>query len=480
MQQGKNVLALSSGGHEDEANDMLRNIMVAKAEALRTVAGELTELTKTASRNAYAEVQADFATTFSVAMALVIGVLLMIAAAIYFVLNNVARPIQRKTAAMRALASGDSKASIPFAGRTDEVGEMAATVEVFRKNALDKDRLEVLAAETLAKAAMEFATVSLADGLRHLADGDLRFRLSDALSPQFERLRADFNSAAETLRGALRDVATTTGVIHSGSLEISESVDELSRRTEQQAAALEETAAALDQITANVTQSAKRADEVREASSQASRSTDSSGAIVAEAVDAMMKIEQSSQQIAGIVGVIDQIAFQTNLLALNAGVEAARAGEAGKGFAVVAQEVRELAQRSATAAREIKGLIQKSTVDVKSGVRLVKYTGEVLRDIDGHVKAINTNMEAIATSAKKQSAGLLQVNIAVNQMDQVTQKNAAMVEETNAAGAGLAAESARLRELVDRFTLGNGSSERALGQEVGGRSNSSRPRRMAA
>ncbi len=169
---------------------------------------------------------------------------------------------------------------------------------------------------------------------------------------------------------------------------------------------------------------------------------------------AMGRIEESSGQISNIIGVIDDIAFQTNLLALNAGVEAARAGEAGKGFAVVAQEVRELAQRSAQAAREIKDLIGKSTVEVESGVKLVSETGEALKKIEGFIVTINQHMDSIATSAREQSVGLSEVNAAVNQMDQVTQQNAAMVEEASAAGATLANEAGRLRELVSQFQLG--------------------------
>jgi methyl-accepting chemotaxis protein len=167
----------------------------------------------------------------------------------------------------------------------------------------------------------------------------------------------------------------------------------------------------------------------------------------------MGRIEHSSSQISNIIGVIDEIAFQTNLLALNAGVEAARAGEAGKGFAVVAQEVRELAQRSAKAAKEIKDLIRNSANEVESGVRLVRETGEALRTIECLIVTINEHMDAIAVSAQEQSAGLSEVNMAVNQMDQVTQQNAAMVEEANAASATLAQEAGRLRELIGRFTL---------------------------
>jgi methyl-accepting chemotaxis protein len=181
----------------------------------------------------------------------------------------------------------------------------------------------------------------------------------------------------------------------------------------------------------------------------------------------MQKIEQSSNEISNIIGVIDEIAFQTNLLALNAGVEAARAGDAGKGFAVVAQEVRELAQRSAKAAKEIKDLIRNSSVEVHSGVKLVSDTGEALKTIEGYIVAVNQHMDAIATSAKEQSVGLAEVNTAVNQMDQVTQQNAAMVEETSAAGATLANESGRLRKLVSQFQLGGALRQTAFVMSAG-------------
>lgn len=246
-------------------------------------------------------------------------------------------------------------------------------------------------------------------------------------------------------------VAQTTTAIDGGSREISASADNLSKRTEQQAASLEQTAAALDQITTNVTNSTKRADEARTVAIQANDSARQSGAVVASAVNAMGKIEQSSGQISNIIGVIDDIAFQTNLLALNAGVEAARAGEAGKGFAVVAQEVRELAQRSAKAAKEIKDLIRNSSIEVEQGVKLVSDTGEALKAIEGYIVTINQHMDSIATSAREQSVGLSEVNTAVNKMDQVTQQNAAMVEETNAASATLATEASNLREFVSRF-----------------------------
>ncbi|PYB77483.1 methyl-accepting chemotaxis protein [Rhizobium wuzhouense] len=299
------------------------------------------------------------------------------------------------------------------------------------------------------------AVDTIGDSLKKMADGDVSFTIERPFAPDFEALRINLNEALTQLGSTLGAVAKSTDQIDSGTREISHSAQDLSKRTEQQAASLEETAAALDQITVNVSNASKRSEEARNSTQLADASATRSGQIVAEAVGAMARIEQSSNQISNIIGVIDEIAFQTNLLALNAGVEAARAGEAGKGFAVVAQEVRELAQRSAQAAKEIKELIRNSSEEVKNGVKLVSETGEALKTIQENIVAVNDHMQAIASSAREQATGLSEVNSAVNQMDQVTQQNAAMVEESNAASATLAHETERLRQFIARFTLGH-------------------------
>jgi len=256
------------------------------------------------------------------------------------------------------------------------------------------------------------------------------------------------------LQSTLQTVAVTGHSMESATGEIRAATDNLSRRTEQQAASLEQTAAAMDQITTTVRRTADGALRAREVVAAARGDAEKSGAIVDQAVAAMGEIEKSSKEIGNIIGVIDEIAFQTNLLALNAGIEAARAGDAGRGFAVVATEVRALAQRSADAAKEIKTLISDSGRQVSNGVGLVGDAGKALERIVQQVGEINGVIVEIAASAQEQASGLSQVNIAINQMDQVTQQNAAMVEETAAVSSQLANEGETLVRVISGFKLG--------------------------
>jgi methyl-accepting chemotaxis protein len=327
------------------------------------------------------------------------------------------------------------------------------------KFALDITSIELerrLANEVRRKAEEEQTAVvsSLAERLQRLAAGDLTARINEPFEGRFQQIKDDYNAAIDSLRGAMSQIAGSTDGLRMGSDEIATASDDLSRRTEQQAASLEETAAALDQITATVRRSAEGAKQASIAASSARQDATRSGEIMRDAVGAMSEIEQSSGKITQIIGVIDEIAFQTNLLALNAGVEAARAGDAGRGFAVVAQEVRALAQRSADAAKEIKALIANSTAQVSRGVQLVGDTGAALGGIVSKVAEIDTLISTIAESSQEQATGLNQVNSAVNQMDQVTQQNAAMVEEATAAAANLQSEAGVLAGLISRFETG--------------------------
>ncbi len=404
----------------------------------------------------------------AIAMIVAVAVLLLL------LQKSLVAPLVRIAGSMRTLADGNTSSDIPGVGRGDEVGQMAAAVEVFRQNAIANKKLEEEAAAARGQTEetrlanqqrmqdeaekLRFATETLGSGLQRLADGDISFQLTEAFAADYEPLRQNFNTSLQQLAKTIGSVLHSVSSMDNGTREIADGANDLSKRTEQQAAALEETAAALDEITVNVRNSSQRTEEARSVAVLANQNASRSAEVVSQAVEAMRRIEESSQQISNIIGVIDEIAFQTNLLALNAGVEAARAGEAGKGFAVVAQEVRELAQRSAQAAKEIKALITASGTQVSSGVALVGETGTALKAIGDYVVQINTLMDAIAGSAREQSTGLAEVNTAVNQMDQSTQQNAAMVEQSTAASAALAAESVRLRELVGQFKLAGQSS----------------------
>jgi methyl-accepting chemotaxis protein len=295
----------------------------------------------------------------------------------------------------------------------------------------------------------------LGSGLRDLADGKLDQSIDTRFVPSMETTRHDFNAVAAKLRDAMRIVAQNASGIAAASTEVRDASQELAKRTEQQAASLEEAAAALEEVTRTVGDSSHRAEEAGRLVTATRQNAEQSGLVVQEAISAMDEIAKSSHEITNIIGVIDDIAFQTNLLALNAGVEAARAGEAGKGFAVVAQEVRELAQRSAKAAKEIKTLINTSSHQVSGGVDLVGKTGASLRDILTQVASIHDNVAAIVEASREQATTLREISQAVNHMDQATQKNAAMVEETTAASHSLANEAESLRGLLMQFDIGS-------------------------
>ncbi|MDP3747533.1 MAG: HAMP domain-containing methyl-accepting chemotaxis protein [Phenylobacterium sp.] len=399
-----------------------------------------------------------------------IGLLLaVVGGGVYGLTAGVVRPLRELTRQMNQLAGGRVDIEVQARDRADEVGEMARALEVFRVNAIEAETAraaqedakaqaerERLAGEEAATARGQALVVgSFGEGLERLAEGDLTYRMKGELPPAYLKLQSDFNLAAAKLQNTLGVVVGAAAGMRSGAGEISTAADDLSQRTEQQAASLEETAAALDEITATVRRTAEGASHARKVVETA-RSDAAEGAdVVKRATSAMDEIEGSSRQIGQIIGVIDEIAFQTNLLALNAGVEAARAGEAGKGFAVVASEVRALAQRSAEAAKEIKALIMSSSAQVGTGVELVAATGKALQRIVIQVAEINGIVAEIAASAQEQATGLQQVNTAVNHMDQVTQQNAAMVEESTAASHSLANEAAELATLVAQFRTGD-------------------------
>jgi methyl-accepting chemotaxis protein len=401
-------------------------------------------------------------------LATVVGAAIAVLAGIALVLT-LKGPIGQITGAMRRLADGFLDTGISGQSRADEIGDMARALGVFKENALSKIRVEAESEQQRAEAEAErrrndadkqamdqqidFAVNALAAGLGRLAQGDLSRQIETPFSGRLEQLRQDFNVSLVRLQDTLGQIRNNALSIQRSGADMLHSADALSKRTESQASSLEETAAAVEQITATVRSSAERAHEANLVVGATKRSADNSAGVVSNAIDAMGRIEGASRQIEQIIEVIDDIAFQTNLLALNAGIEAARAGEAGKGFAVVAQEVRELAQRSASAAREIKVLIEKSTSEVNAGSHLVQETGAVLAAISQQIVTVSHHVDMMATASRDQAAALQEVNGSVNQMDQMTQQNASMVDVTTAASRKLAGEADTLMMLVEQFRL---------------------------
>jgi methyl-accepting chemotaxis protein len=381
-----------------------------------------------------------------------IAVLAVVSLAVLWLLRRqLGRPLSILRASVGTVARGDYDMPVPMQDRRDEIGGIAADLAGLVDGLKKARSLE----EAQAAAHQEQARVveSLAQGLDALSHGLLSRRITGPFPSEYETLRDNFNRAIDSVGDAIRAVGETAASIRSGSDEIAAASDDLSRRTETQAATLEQTAAALDELSASVRVTATNADDADRAVQTAREKAARNDEVMRQAMSAMSAIETSSGQIGEIISVIDDIAFQTNLLALNAGVEAARAGESGKGFAVVASEVRALAQRSSDAARQIKDLISGSSEQVKSGVDLVQRAGAALEDVVREVADISQLVSGIAKAANEQAQGLTQINAGVASLDQVTQQNAAMVEEATAATHMLRQQAEGLSGQVERFDL---------------------------
>jgi len=372
-------------------------------------------------------------------------------AAAYGIGRSISGAIARLAQATDQLASGDNDVTISGTEHSHELGRMAPALQVFRDAQVE--RIAEAAERAELREQQNLVVTTMKSELSHLASGDLTTRIDKAFAPDYEEMRDNFNAALGALQKAMAQMNETSQQIGMSTSDSQSATMELSQRTENQAATLEETAAALDELTASVKSAAEHAKSVDSSVARARAEATRNGEIVEQAVGAMGEIEHSSKQITQVIGVIDDIAFQTNLLALNAGGEAARAGESGRGFAVVTSEVRALAQRSAEAAKEISALIANSSQHVAQGTQLVGNAGEALSEIITQVNDISAMTSQIATSAEEQAIGLSEINLGVNQLDKVTQQNAAMVQDSMQRCDALAAEAGNLSNLIGKFKL---------------------------
>jgi len=399
------------------------------------------------------------------------ALLICLGLGLWIAMFKISRPLTQLAQRMGVLAHGDLSVDIDGQSRGDEVGVMAKAVQVFKDNALALKTAESAAAEQREAAEAERArnetmqreaaqqvqkvVTGLGDGLERLARGDLTYRLTDEFADEYRKVRNDFNDAIGQLQETISNIARANAEVSNAASEISSSTTDLSQRTEEQAASLEETSASMEEISATVRKNAESAHHANQLTQGTQEVANRGGAVVAQAVTAMARIEESSRKIADIISVIDEIARQTNLLALNAAVEAARAGEAGRGFAVVASEVRSLAQRSSQAAKDIKDLITNSSGQVQEGVDLVNKAGASLNEIVESIKNVATIVGEIAHASSEQASGLDQISKALTQMDEVTQQNSALVEENAATAKTLEDQQLAMSEQVGFFRFGS-------------------------
>jgi methyl-accepting chemotaxis protein len=465
--RAKLLKEIISGQKTSLTQEQWSPMTVPRLETVLTVAEAALDVAKdhTASQRASAM------RSLVVQLGLLVLALGMAAGMILLVTRRVTRPLVTIQEAMLKLAGGDFNVVLPGLDRKDEIGAMANAVEKFKVLAVEKGRHDAeevvrrqqAESELQAKEAGERAKVAeeqarafraIGKGLTELSEGNLTFRLDERFPDEYREVKDTFNTAIERLYETIRAIADSSGEVANAAIEISTSTTDLSQRTEEQAASLERTSASMEEISSTVKNNADSAKNANQVTAGTRDCADRGGEVVAQAVKAMSRIEESSTKISDIIGVIDEIARQTNLLALNAAVEAARAGDAGRGFAVVASEVRNLAQRSSEAAKDIKSLIVNSTTQVQEGVDLVNRAGKSLEEIVESIKQVATIVSEIASASMEQSTGIDHVNTALTQMDEVTQQNAALVEENAATSKVLEQQSAAMAERVAFFKLG--------------------------
>ncbi len=489
-------------------NSLTSDVMAKEGEEFADLAEKTVEMQLSALTQILGNVRTDMVDSRAQSLTLAGGALALGLLLAWVVARSIVRPVTHMTATMTELAGGKLDVTIPALENRDEIGSMAKAVQVFKDNAVEKKRMDEAERaridqerqESEAQRAREHAigaeiaalidsvskgdlsrridlngkdgfyrTMSeginrltdtvqtvigdLAQVLGALADGDLNARIQKDYQGAFQALKTDFNSSSEKLGQIMGQIAQAADTIAAASSEVSMGSSDLAERTEQQASSLEETAASMEELGATVRSNADNAQRANRMASDARTAAESGGQVATSAVEAMRQIETASRKITDIIGVIDEIAFQTNLLALNAAVEAARAGDAGRGFAVVAQEVRNLAQRSAQASKEIKSLIMDSDSQVRDGVELVQKAGGALDGIVRGVQEVAALISEMASASGEQASALDEINSAVAQMDEMTQKNAALVEETTAAAQAMAGQANGLKSLVGFFKL---------------------------
>ncbi|MGR3321841.1 MAG: methyl-accepting chemotaxis protein [Pseudooceanicola sp.] len=391
--------------------------------------------------------------------------------------RTVARPFAGVGRTLEKISGGQYDLRVPYLQRGDDIGELARNLDRLRGELAEAERAK---AERERQAADQRHVVEhLSAAISKLADGDLTGRIATQFAPEYETLRNGLNGALDRLGETVASLMGATHEIDANARDVEGASNELSQKAIEQAASLEETAAAITELSASVKSTADSAGEADKVMSRAKSDAEASGQEVNRAMTAMDRIAASSQKITQVTSVIEDLAFQTNLLALNAGVEAARAGEAGRGFAVVASEVRALAQRSSDAAKEINGLIQESADNVTNGVSLVEKAGKSFENMIGDFDKVSKSVSVIAAAAREQATGLSEINSAVDQLDGVTQKNAAVAANVHGTGKVMVSEADKLNRIAARFTIGDKAGKKEENPPAASRAEAPTPPRVA-